>query len=188
MVTSQPAAEAPLPPPSDDKDWTWVLQRPCPDCGFDAAQVRVDALPEQIREAGARFVAALDRPDAAQRPDPQTWSVIEYGQHVADVCEVMTQRLELILSDGGPDRGPVQFANWDQDATALQKEYWKASASVTAVLVRERSEAAAEAWARPSGDEWSWTALRSNGSEFTAESLGQYFLHDLHHHLKDVNA
>ena len=20
----------------DDKDWTWVLERPCPECGFDA--------------------------------------------------------------------------------------------------------------------------------------------------------
>ena len=23
----------------DDKDWTWVLERPCPECGFDAATV-----------------------------------------------------------------------------------------------------------------------------------------------------
>ena len=27
-----------LPPPiePDAKDWTWVLDRPCPECGFDA--------------------------------------------------------------------------------------------------------------------------------------------------------
>jgi hypothetical protein len=26
------APEAPLP---DDKDWTWVVEEPCPECGFD---------------------------------------------------------------------------------------------------------------------------------------------------------
>ena len=23
----------------DDKDWTWVVQRPCPECGYDATSV-----------------------------------------------------------------------------------------------------------------------------------------------------
>ena len=23
----------------DDKDWTWVLQRECPECGFDASSL-----------------------------------------------------------------------------------------------------------------------------------------------------
>ena len=27
-----PAPGTPVPP--DTKDWTWVLERPCPDCGF----------------------------------------------------------------------------------------------------------------------------------------------------------
>ena len=29
----------------DTKDWTWVLDRPCPECGFDAASVTVDRIP-----------------------------------------------------------------------------------------------------------------------------------------------
>ncbi len=32
----------PAAPESDAKDWTWVLDRPCRECGFDAASVRVD--------------------------------------------------------------------------------------------------------------------------------------------------
>ena len=32
------------------------------------------------------------------------------------------------------------------------------------------------------------TGLRSDGSEFTVLTLGQYFLHDLAHHLVDVRA
>jgi hypothetical protein len=33
----------------DDKDWTWVLQRPCPDCGFEAASIRRDDIPDLVR-------------------------------------------------------------------------------------------------------------------------------------------
>lgn len=179
---------APAPPPTapDTKDWTWVTSQPCPDCGFDPARVSPEAVPGLVLDAAARFADALDRPDAADRPDPATWSVVEYGQHVADVCEVMRERVELILAGDGHE--PVRFANWDQDATAQEKQYWRASADVTATLLRERAQAAAQAWARPEPRQLSWTALRSNGSQFTTQSLGTYFIHDLHHHLWDVGA
>ena len=26
----------------DDKDWTWVLERVCPECGFDARSIDVE--------------------------------------------------------------------------------------------------------------------------------------------------
>ena len=31
--------------PGDDKDWTWVLERPCPECGFDAGALEVAQIP-----------------------------------------------------------------------------------------------------------------------------------------------
>jgi hypothetical protein len=37
-------------------------------------------------------------------------------------------------------------------------------------------------------EQWDRTGLRSDGSEFTVLTLGQYFLHDLAHHLVDVRA
>ena len=33
----------------DAKDWTWVLQRPCPECGLDTRDVAADAVPAMIR-------------------------------------------------------------------------------------------------------------------------------------------
>ena len=33
------------PVPADTKDWTWVMERPCPECGFVAAEVTPDRLP-----------------------------------------------------------------------------------------------------------------------------------------------
>ena len=35
----------PIPIDPDTKDWTWVLDRPCPECGFDPARVTADRLP-----------------------------------------------------------------------------------------------------------------------------------------------
>ena len=76
---------------------------------------------------------------------------------------------------------------WDQDAAAVEHEYWKANGHATAVLIRERAEGAAKDWAVPEGPQWAWVGRRSDGAEFTAESLGLYFAHDLVHHAHDVD-
>ena len=36
-------------------------------------------------------------------------------------------------------------------------------------------------------EHWGRKGLRSNGSEFTVLTFAQYFLHDVVHHLHDVN-
>ena len=110
--------DAPIPPQPaepDTKDWTWVTERPCPECGFDAGSVAPEDLPALILDASARFQRAVERRGAEVRPAPATWSTIEYVRHVADVCEVMTARLGLILAGEGAE---AEFADWDQDAAA----------------------------------------------------------------------
>jgi len=43
----------------DTKDWTWVLERPCPECGFDATAIAVTELaaqaPPRARDLGVPF-------------------------------------------------------------------------------------------------------------------------------------
>ena len=41
----------------DTKDWTWVLERPCPECGFEAAAHDVSDLPDAPRGDGVLVVA-----------------------------------------------------------------------------------------------------------------------------------
>lgn len=183
-MTDQPTS-APEAPAPDAKDWTWVLERPCPDCGFDPATVVPTSVPRVLIEAAERFALALERPDAGVRTAPGVWSTVEYGQHVADVMEVMTGRLRLILDSGGAG---TSFEDWDQDAAAVEKQYWQANAHVTTILIKERAIGAAEAWGEPTDEQWAWPGTRSNGSEFTAASLGRYLVHDLLHHLHDVDA
>lgn len=171
----------PQAPEPDDKDWTWTLQRPCPECGFDTAGIEPVAIPALVRDAASRWPDVLARPDATIRPAPRTWSPLEYACHVRDVHHVFRGRLELMLSEDDP-----AFANWDQDATALAERYWEQDPAVVAVEVTETGEALADAYSQVGDDQWSRTGVRSNGSTFTVESLGRYLLHDLFHHVWDV--
>lgn len=169
----------------DTKDWTWVVERPCPECGFDPASAPPEALPGLIEDASERLQLALERGDATVRTRPGVWSVVEYSQHMADVLEVMTQRLRAILDAAGAD---AAFESWDGDAVAQASEYDHANTHVTGILVKQRAAAAASAWAEPTGEQWGWTGVRSDGVRFTAAGLGAYLAHELVHHLRDVDA
>ena len=186
-MTESPTDGAVDPGPStpDDSDWTWVLTRPCLDCGFDASALVPDDVPGILRDAGARYALRLAEPDARSRPSAGVWSPLEYACHVRDVADIMRGRLDLILSGGG---AVVRFANWDQDETAAEQQYWRSDPDVVAREVTASLDAAATAYGRPSGDQWDWPALRSNGSPFTARTLALYFVHDIRHHLWDVTA
>src|SRR6202161_780133 len=98
----------------DTKDWTWVLETPCPDCGYDAHSVSPETIGDRVRAALPRWDAVLRRPDARQRPRPEVWSPAEYACHVTDVFRIFDGRLELMLSVDD-----AQFANWAQDVTAV---------------------------------------------------------------------
>lgn len=175
---------APETPIADAKDWTWVTRGPCAECGFDPAAVTPANLPELILGAAEPFGTAIERSGAGERRSPGVWSPIEYGRHVADVLEVMTRRLGLIIDAEGEG---VDFDDWDQDAAAVEGEYWKANGHATAILLRERAEGAAKAWSEPEGAQWEWVGRRSDGAEFTALSLGRYLAHELRHHLHDID-
>ena len=173
----------PQEPPADAKDWTWVVGRACPECGFDPAAVDVRQLPGIVDDLGARWVPVLAEPSAGRRPAPQVWSPLEYGAHVRDVFDLFAARARLIREQDEP-----RFANWDQDVTARESRYWEADpAQVSAQLVVAAGVAAA-AFDAVADAEWDRKGFRSNGSEFTLRTLGLYFAHDVVHHLHDVGA
>lgn len=165
----------------DTKDWTWVLERPCAECGADVSRWSVPDLAATLREGSLNWGALLSGPDAAHRPASERWSALEYACHVRDVHRVMARRVGLLLSQDDP-----VFENWDQDATAEQEGYAEQDpAVVDAELVEAAAEASA-AYAATTPEQWLRPGRRSNGSRFTVLSLGRYHLHDLLHHLHDV--
>ena len=173
----------PAPIAPDTKDWTFVLGRVCPECGFDASAVDPQVIGDAVRTAVPRWAAALARPDAQVRPAPAVWSPLEYGAHVRDVLQVFDERLRLMLAQHDP-----LFASWDQDAAAVADRYDLQDAAVVSdQLAASAATIAADFDAVPD-DAWTRPGRRSNGSVFTVASLGVYFLHDVLHHLWDVHA
>ncbi|WP_210441214.1 DinB family protein [Nocardioides xinjiangensis] len=167
----------------DTKDWTWVLDRPCADCGFDpAAQGRGD-LPGLLRSTAEAWAKVLARSDVARRPAADVWSPLEYGAHVRDVHELFAQRVRLMLEEDGPT-----FANWDQDATAVESDYAHQDPDRVAAGLVAAAGTAADLYAGLTEVTAQRRGTRSNGDEFTIESLGSYHLHDVVHHLHDVGA
>jgi hypothetical protein len=170
-----------MPITPDTKNWTWVLERPCPDCGFDAATVVREDVGQMIRDNAVAWQPVLARARAARRPNDHTWSPLEYGCHVRDVYRICDGRLALMLAEDNPT-----FPNWDQDETAEADSYRTQNPARVAVELLEAAAVVADRFDGVAGEQWSRPGMRSDGSPFTVESFGRYVIHDPVHHLFDV--
>ena len=167
----------------DGKNWTWVLERSCGECGFDAAVVGVESVAGLIREQAEIWPRLLAAADADVRPRPDKWSALEYGCHVRDVFRLYDFRLHLMLDNDDP-----QFPNWDQDATAIEQRYHEADPVITAAELVDAAVQLAESFDAVTGEQWRRAGRRSDGAVFTIESFARYLIHDPIHHVYDVRA
>ena len=165
----------------DTKDWTWVLLRPCPECGLDTRTLDREAVPAMLLDAATAWQEVLAGSGVRDRPSLDRWSPLEYACHVRDVCRIYDERLRLMLTEDGP-----LFPNWDQDATAVADRYGEQDPARVAVELREAAQALADRFGGVSGYQWERTGSRSDGADFTVESFARYFIHDPLHHLHDV--
>lgn len=167
----------------DSKDWTWVLDRSCPECGFDATEVTATSVAGRIRENAAGWTTVLGRADVRDRPRPDLWSPLEYACHVRDVFRLYDERLHLMLDEDAP-----LFPNWDQDVTAIEERYGDQDPAVVHGELQEAAATLASSFESVADDHWERTGTRSDGAEFTITSFARYFIHDPVHHLHDVGA
>lgn len=166
---------------ADSKDWTWVLTRRCPECGFDTASVPREAVADLTRETARRFREVLAAGSSTrERSQPDKWSHLEYAAHVRDVYRIFTYRLGLMMTEDGP-----RFPNWDQDATAIAERYHEQDPVIVGEELSAAAEALAVAFEAVPADAWGRTGHRSDGADFTVETFARYFIHDPIHHLYD---
>jgi hypothetical protein len=165
----------------DAKDWTWVLRRPCPDCGLDTRGLAREDVAGMLRANAQAWPAVLAAPGAGARPEPGTWSPLEYGCHVRDVFRRFDGRLVLMLTQDGP-----LFPNWDQDATAIEDRYAEQDPAEVAEDLLAAAATLADRFDDVSGDQWQRTGARTDGARFTVETFARYLIHDPVHHLCDV--
>lgn len=177
-------AAAPPPGRADDKDWTWVLDRRCPDCGADVRALSFEEVATANRANAAGWAEILGRDDRWVRTRPATdvWSPLEYGCHVRDVLRLFKIRLEAMLTEDNP-----MFANWNPNETAEAERYDLAEPPIVAGELLVAAEELAAAFSGLTDEQGQRPGRRSDGAAFTVISFARYEIHDPIHHLWDVN-
>lgn len=165
----------------ESKSWIWVLERECEECGFDSQSFPPEQIGALSRAAVEPWSELLAHPLARTRPAADRWSALEYGCHVRDVYRLGVYRVQRMLQEDDP-----RFENWDQDETAVADRYDLQDPLRVASELVEIATAFADAYDKVMPDQWQRPGLRSDGSPFTVESFGRYFVHDPMHHLFDV--
>ncbi len=167
----------------DDKNWTWVLERECPDCGFDASACDATGVSRLIRENAQVWKAMFSNGSIhAGRPDDSTWSVLEYACHVRDVYRRYYGRIVMMLTEDDP-----LYPNWDQDASAVEDSYETQDPETVVDELVVASEILATKLDGVTVEEWSRSGRRSDGAVFTVDTIVRYMIHDPIHHVWDVD-
>ena len=170
-----------MPITPDTKNWTWVVERPCPECGFNPSEYPREVVSRTMRANAAAWVPVLNRTDANVRTSDDRWSALEYACHVRDVYRIFDVRLELMLREDNP-----KFQTWDQDATAVEERYDLQNPSIVLGDLLVAAGVLADKFDSLDGDQWQRSGTRSDGTGYTIASLGTLGLHDPMHHLWDV--
>jgi hypothetical protein len=169
----------------ESKSWVWVNERRCPECGFDASSTSPTAVAPILARAAHDWAALLDCVDAArlgQRPDPSTWSPIEYGCHVRDVLELLAHRFERTLAEDRPT-----FPDWHPNDRADVGRYVdERDPRKVAVEIADRCDQVVALVASMPDEGWERRGVRADGLEFTNAWLSTYLTHDVVHHVHDV--
>jgi hypothetical protein len=166
----------------DDKNWTWVLERPCPECGFDASTCPPTAVAELTRRNAEEWRRLLDRGVIRPgRPDDATWSTLEYACHVRDVFRRYTERILFMQREDDP-----LLPNMDQDAWAVGERYEEQDPKTVVAELVVAAEALATRLGAIHESEWDRPGRRSDGASFTVATIARYMVHDPIHHVWDV--
>lgn len=159
----------------------------CAECGFEFDLAEAEAVGPLIVEQISDVSAVLRDGDSLAlraRPDPDTWSVHEYGCHLRDVFLVQRERLLLARRADAPD-----VAAMGRDERVEHDGY---DEQMTVDVARQLDDAAslfAHVLALIEGDTWERTMIYSypERMERSLRWVAVHTLHEVHHHKRDMS-
>ncbi len=160
----------------------------CADCGFDHGGLAIGDLSSTLRAAAERLAEDLFSGDDAAvhaRPDPSTWSVIEYGCHVRDVLLVQRDRILLSLVEDKPE-----FASMYPDQRATNAHYDRESALEVAQELTVAANLAAKVIGRLTSEQLDRRCVYicPEPTEHDLTWMVRTTVHEVVHHELDVRA
>lgn len=173
-----------MPITPDTKDWTWVLERPCPECGFDAQGFPREQVGQMVRDNAAAWQPILARPDGlTSRPTDDRWSALEYACHVRDVFSVQRGRVAQALAEDRPT-----YASMGREERVVNDRYNEQDPATVVDDLAANAEAMAAACAALTDEQWARRGLFPNPTptERDLRWLARHTIHEGHHHLLDV--
>jgi hypothetical protein len=125
---------------------------------------------------------SLDGPDAVfrRRPDPQTWSALEYTAHVADMLDLLGPAIRRIMVEEQPS-----ISSFDSDERAERKGYNQLERAEVLGWLELACGELASVLESVKADDWTRTG-RLEAGERDALTLARNGVHEGSHHLRDV--
>ena len=161
----------------------------CPECGLDYdtisppdAKVAIRSFPRRYRSA---IAAALDDETdeglVRRRPDPATWSALEYTLHVADLYESFAPAFRQMYEQ---DR-PTITGMWDPDERVAAERYNEQDPNAALDRLGRAAEELARVLDRVDAESWSRIGVFPWG-ERDLLMMTRNAVHEGSHHLRDV--
>jgi DinB superfamily len=154
----------------------------CPTCDLRYEQLAVSAVPEMLRVATSevrRLAEGLNPDELTRRPEPQTWSALEYLCHIRDVCVASTIRLYRVRMEAEPPVEPLF-----NDLRVVRFRYNGADPLAVLQEMEAGLDGLLDEMARTS--DWDRGFTRQPGERRTARWLVRQALHEVVHHTGDM--
>jgi hypothetical protein len=158
----------------------------CEECGFEYDLSLATLAGTTITEGGEALARILsdNAVDLTTRPDPQTWSPLEYGCHVRDVLLVQRERVLAARSMDRPSCLPM-----GRDERVHYEGYAEQNVTDVARQLRDAAHLLANVLSRLRPQDWE-RSLFYNYPERIERSLrwvAVHTVHEVHHHTLDVH-
>jgi len=164
-------------------EWVRIQSEPCPQCGYDPARLRPDALGSAAIHAAAQWREYLEVASTGglrRSPAPDVWTPLQYALHSRDMLVVFGERIELACREDDPvvpwfDPGEAAWLAYNETEPARAADAIDGAAAGFAAILGRLDES-----------DWVRTARRDGVDRFTVAGLACFGVHEVHHHLLDA--